>query len=131
MQLFVLRPTFDFVLLETHEQAVEKITAAYQLSTNQNLLRVFGEYGEIHLPKSEHRIWSPHLSFSLDGRDGKTIVHGRFAPRFEIWTFVWMGYMAFAMAAFFGFTLAYAQYMIRSYPWGLWLGTISFYSGYF
>ncbi len=91
MQLFVLRPTFDFTLLESHETAVQKITAAYQGSSDKDLLRVFGEYGEIHLPSSEHRIWSPHLSFSLDQRDGKTVVHGRFAPRFEIWTFVWMG----------------------------------------
>ncbi len=33
--------------------------------------------------------------------------------------------MAFAMAAFFGFTLAYAQHMIGSKAWGLWLGFIA------
>ncbi len=97
MQLFVLRPTFDFTLLESHETAVEKITAAYQRSSDKHLLRVFGEYGEIHLPLASigsGRHTSHFRSTNVTGKLWCTVVSHRdlrFGPSFgwAIWHLRW------------------------------------------
>ncbi len=125
MQWFTLRPTFDIQLLETRDHAVEKIDRAYRLLENKKHFLLFGEYGELHLPASEHRIWSPQLSFSVNPRGDHCFIHGRFAPRLEIWTFVWICYLTFAFTAFFGFILGLSQFMIGSNAWGTWIGVVA------
>jgi hypothetical protein len=122
MQWFTLRPTFEIQLMDTQQDAIEKIDRAYKLVENRKLLLVFGEYGELHLPSSEHRVWSPHLSFSVYQKGDRSFILGRFAPRLEIWTFVWICYMTFAFSAFFGFILGFSQFMIGTNPWGTWIG---------
>lgn len=125
MQWFTLRPTFEIQLSDSRDEAVEKIDRAYKQAENKKLLLVFGEYGELHLPPSEHRVWSPHLSFSVNRNGDHAYIHGRFAPRLEIWTFVWICYMTFAFTAFFGFILGFSQYMIGAHAWGNWIGIIA------
>jgi hypothetical protein len=122
MQWFTLRPTFEIELNESRQDAVKKIDEAYQRVENRKLFQVFGDYGELHVPPAEHRVWSPHLAFSIDQRGEHACIHGRFAPRFEIWTFVWICYMALACTAFFGFILGFSQFMIGSTAWGTWIG---------
>ena len=125
MQWFSLRPTFEIPLFDTQQDAVQKIDQAYRQVTDRKLLQVFGEYGELHLPSCEQRIWSPHLSFSVDKRGDAASIHGRFAPRFEVWTFVWIWYMAFGFSAFFGFILGFSQFMIGTNSWGIWIGLLA------
>ena len=125
MQWFSLRPTFEIAVADSQQEAVRKIRQAYEQEADRKLTQLFGDYGELHLPTSEHRIWSPHLSFSIEQRGEQTLIHGRFAPRFEIWTFVWIGYMAFGFSAFFGFILGFSQFMIRTYSWGTWIGLVA------
>lgn len=125
MQWLTLRPTFEIQLLDSSHDAVEKIDRAYKSAENKKLLLVFGEYGELHLPPSEHRVWSPYLAFSVNQHGDHAYIHGRFAPRMEIWTFVWICYMTFAFSAFFGFTLGFSQFMIGAHPWGNWIGLVA------
>jgi hypothetical protein len=122
MQWFTLRPTFDIQLTESRQEAVEKIDRAYSRVDNKKHFLLFGEYGELHLPASEHRVWSPQLSFSVNPRGDHSIIHGRFAPRLEVWTFVWICYLTFAFTAFFGFILGFSQFMIGAQAWGTWIG---------
>ncbi len=125
MRWFTLRPTFDIQLLETSDHAVQKIARAYQFVENKKLFLLFGEYGELHLPTSEHRVWSPQLSFSVNPKGDHSFIHGRFAPRLEVWTFVWICYLALAFTAFFGFILGFSQFMIGSNAWGIWIGIVA------
>jgi hypothetical protein len=125
MHWFRLRPTFDIPLLESHETAVAKLGNAYAEHPKGKLLMVYGEYGEIHLPATEHRLWSPYLAFCVDRQGEHSKIHGRFAPRIEIWTLVWICYMVCAFSAFFGFMLAFSQYMIGASAWGNWIGMIA------
>ncbi len=133
MQWFRLRPTFEIPLNETKQDAVQKIAETYQQLPKEKLLQIFGDYGELHLPTDEHRIWSPHLSFSIDNRSDEhghqvgehAYIHGRFAPRFEVWTFVWICYMAFGFSAFFGFILGFSQFMIGASSWGNAIGMVA------
>ena len=125
MHWFRLRPTFDIPLTESHDSAVAKLGSAYAEMPKDKLLMVFGEYGEIHVPATEHRLWSPYLAFCVDQQGDQARIHGRFAPRLEIWTFVWICYMVFAFSAFFGLMLAFSQYMIGAPAWGNWIVLIS------
>ena len=36
----------------------------------------------------------------------------------DVWTFVWVLYLAFAFSAFYGLALAYSQIMLQQSPWG-------------
>ena len=122
MQWFTLRPTFEIQLVDSRQDALEKIDRAYKQLEDKQFLLVFGEYGELHLPPSEHRVWSPQLSFSVYQKGDHSCIHARFAPRLEIWMFVWICYMTLAFSAFFGFILGFSQFMIGIGAWGNWIG---------
>lgn len=117
MQWFRLRPTFEIHLDVPRETAMEKLLVEQKLHKNDFLMH--GEYGELHLPPSEHRFWSPHLSFYVAEREEDSLIHGRFAPRLQIWTMVWVIYLAMAFSAFFGLALAYSQWMLGESAWGM------------
>lgn len=122
MRWFRLRPTFQIPLSESRASALEKIHRHHDPAGTDTLMFVHGEYGEFHLPPKEHRIWSPHLSFYVHDHDGRGVIHGRYAPRLEIWTLVWVAYLAMAFSAFFGLTLGYVQWTLGESAWGLWVG---------
>lgn len=125
MAWFRLRPTFEIGLRERREEAIERIFSEYQRRQSDTLMFVHGEYGEFHLPKEEHRLWSPHLSFYVHDDRGHGLIRGRFAPRLEIWTFVWVVYLALAFSCFFGLTLGYSQWTLGGSVWGLWIALVS------
>lgn len=119
MPLIQLRPTFEILISEERQEAVDKLQAEFARTTDHRDFIMHGEYGELHLPACEHRLWSPYLSFYVSQRDGRGLIHGRFAPRLEVWTFVWVIYLAMSFTAFFGLTLAYSQWMLGQRGWGL------------
>ncbi len=113
-----LRPTFEFVARDERQTIIEKLQLQYERVADNKSFFMHGEYGELHLPAEEHRLWSPHLSFYVSQREGHSVIHGRFAPRLDVWTFVWVVYLAMAFSAFFGLALAYSQIMLGNTPWG-------------
>ncbi|MCA9133297.1 MAG: hypothetical protein KDA45_09090 [Planctomycetales bacterium] len=100
---------------------MQKLQAEFERVGQPDSFFLHGEYGELHLPPSEHRLWSPHLSFYVSEREEQGLIHGRFAPRMEVWTFVWIVYLAMSFTTFYGFTLAYSQWMLGERGWGLWV----------
>lgn len=116
---FKLRPTFTIEVPSSRQAAIEKLRDAYAQLNQTNSFTMFGEYGELHLPVAEHRLWSPHLSFYVAERGQASLIHGRFAPRLDVWTFVWIVYLAMSFSAFFGLALAYSQWMLDESMWGL------------
>jgi len=124
MSIFSLRPTFEIPLAEERQPAIDKLAAEFTRSQQLGFL-MHGEYGELHLQAAEHRLWSPHLSFYVSQRGEQTLIHGRFAPRLEVWTFVWVIYLAMSFTAFFGLALAYSQWMLGESGWGLWVATLA------
>jgi len=125
MSWFRLRPTFDIRLKQTKAEVIEKLTWLHNQSTAKNLFLMFGEYGELHLPSSEHRVWSPHLSFYISEDNGQTIVHGRFAPRIDVWTVIWIAYLVFIFTAFFGAILGFSQWTLGETAWGMWVAVVA------
>ncbi len=129
MSLLQLRPTFQIPLSESRQHAIVKLETEFSRSGKRDNFLMHGEYGELHLPAAEHRLWSPHLSFYIADyaaeRDGQALIHGRFAPRLEVWTFVWVIYLAMSFTAFFGLTLAYSQWMLGESGWGQWVAIVA------
>jgi len=125
MALLQLRPTFEVPIAEDRLQVIAKLEAEYARAKAQPKAQpdflLHGEYGKLRLASSEHRLWSPHLSFYVSERDGRALIRGRFAPRLEVWTFVWVIYLAMSFTAFFGLMLAYSQWMLGETDWGLWV----------
>ncbi|MCA9158382.1 MAG: hypothetical protein KDA72_08650 [Planctomycetales bacterium] len=120
MALLQLRPTFELPVSEDRLEVIAKLEAEYARAKSQAGFLMHGEYGELRLAVVEHRLWSPHLSFYVSEREGHTLIRGRFAPRLEVWTFVWIVYLAMSFTAFFGLVLAYSQWMLGESVWGLW-----------
>jgi hypothetical protein len=122
---FTLRPTFEVPISVSRDLAMQRLMAHYQLVNQPSRFFIHGEYGELHLPPEQHRLWSPHLTFYVSSEVGQPRIHGRFAPRLEIWTFVWVLYLAMAFTAFFSFAMAFSQWAIGEQSWWHWLGFVS------
>lgn len=119
-----LRPTFEVPIRVPRETMIERLGDLANQHDTPDLFRMHGEYGELHLPPSEHRVWSPHLSFYVTDHGQDHCVLGRFAPRVDVWTSVWIFYLLMAFTSFFGFTLAYSQWALGHSAWGLWIGVV-------
>jgi hypothetical protein len=125
MQWFRLRPTFEIQLDVDRSEAMRRIQTHYDSLGPINSMFLHGEYGEFHLPSVEHRLWSPHLSFYVHQEGEHGLIRGRFAPRLEVWTFVWVVYLAMAFSAFFGLALAYSQWTLGGSAWGCWIAVVA------
>ncbi|MEZ6135063.1 MAG: hypothetical protein R3C53_09160 [Pirellulaceae bacterium] len=123
------RPTFIIAVADTRDEVMSKLEQAHRIHGKHNDFMMFGEYGELHVPPSEHRLWTPHLSFYVSEHvkpDGQhAVIHGRFAPRLEVWTTVWIAYLLMSFTAFFGFTLGYSQWMLGESLWGIFVAACS------
>jgi hypothetical protein len=120
-----LRPTFEIPIDVSRELAMRRLYEHYVRLNRPSRFFVHGEYGELHLPTEEHRLWSPHLTFYIGNDPETTSIHGRFAPRLEIWTFVWVLYLAMAFTSFFSFAMAFSQWAIGESSQWQWLGFAS------
>lgn len=124
-----LRPTFVIASQLSRSDTIAALQQAANAQGQSDLFRMHGEYGELHLPRDQHRVWSPHLSFYVNedakNEDGETArILGRFAPRVDVWTSIWIFYLLMAFSAFFGFTLAYSQWALGNSAWGIWIGIV-------
>jgi hypothetical protein len=125
MRWFRLRPTFSVVLQEPLGVVLDKIKSNFKAEgANENLL-IYGEYGELHLPEREHRLWSPHLSWHIQEENDHCRLHGRFAPRVHVWSVVWIAYLLAVFSLFFALMIAWSQQFLGEYPWGYWIALAS------
>ena len=125
MGWFELRPTFEIPIQESRDTVIAKLLKECQSIGEPTSFFMHGEYGELHLPPEEHRLWSPHLSFYVADRRSHPVILGRFAPRLEVWTFVWVLYLAMAFVAFFSLVLAYSQWAIGEASFWHWVGLVA------
>jgi hypothetical protein len=126
MGWFRLRPTFEIPLSVSRMEVIERLRVAEQEVGKPTRFRMFGEYGELHLPAEQHRLWSPHLTFYVSqpgpgARGDESSIHGRFAPRVDVWTVVWIGYLALLFTAFFAGALGVSQWQLGEAIWGFWV----------
>lgn len=77
---------------------LERLRRAEAQLAQPKRFRMFGEYGELHLPPLEHRLWSPLISFYIaeqgsEATVDRSLLYGRFAPRVDAGTVVWSSYL--------------------------------------
>lgn len=115
-----LRPTFKLHLELPREDAIELLRARLASSRSRDCWSGKGRWCEIHLPREEQRVWSPHLSLRLDHEEAGSSIFGRFAPKAEVWTFFMFLYVLVAFLVLFGATFGYVQWASGEPAWGLW-----------
>lgn len=118
---WALEPTFQIEIPAEKNAAVPRFQKAMEQLADERLYIAHGEYAEFHLEPELHRLWSPHLSvYFMEGKEpGRCCLVGRFAPRPNLWTLIWIFYLAFFCAIFFAGIFAGAQWLIGQFPWGL------------
>ncbi len=117
MSILSMRPTFTTVIPLPQNLVMMKLSEELRKPERQATCLAFDRYFELHISESELRYWSPHLSLTLDGDDHQTIVTCRFAPRQNVWTLVWILYLAFAFTLFFAIVFAYSHWILKSSTW--------------
>ncbi len=117
MSIVSMRPTFVLHLPRPCAEVDRHMNEVLKSSEWSSTSLGFGRYAELHVPKSEVRYWTPHLSLQLESDDMGTKVFGRFAPRQEVWTLVWIVYLLLTFIAFFASIYAYSVWMLGETSW--------------
>jgi hypothetical protein len=118
LPLTALRPTFEIHLPLDRDEADRRIRLILKQDFWKPISSSFERYAELHVPKDEIRFWSPNLSLLVDHDGGSgTRIYARFAPRQDVWTFVWVIYMALTFTAFFAMVYVYAVSLMKQSTW--------------
>lgn len=112
-----LRPAFEIELPVGRDEAISRFKESLEHSSWHFSSCCFDRYAELHVPPSELRYWSPHLSLHFDGDDHSTKVFCRLGPRIEIWTFVCVIYLALAFAGFFSLMYCISMWWLGTFTW--------------
>lgn len=114
-----IRPTFEIPIAWPKSEAIERFGQAMVRKTPESLYIVHGEYSEFHLEEELHRLWSPHLSvYFVENESESCRLIGRFAPRPNLWTLIWIFYLALFCCIFFALLFGGSQWMVGHFPWG-------------
>jgi hypothetical protein len=117
MHFLSMRPTFDIAIPHSKPDVLQHVSE--QLSKDGWVWESheFDGYIELHVPQKEIRYWSPYLSLSFEERNNVTCVHGRFSPRQNVWTLVWIAYLAFAFSGFFAVLFVFSALHAGQSTW--------------
>jgi hypothetical protein len=114
-----MRPTFAVPLRLEADDAICRIEKEVKSAELGGRVISAGRCAEFSVAKSECRVWSPHLSIQLEEAEEGCVLHGRFAPRPEVWTFLMFLYFTMVFIVFIGGVYGYAQWVIGQRPWAL------------
>ena len=117
MHLTTMRPTFEMELPMERGEALRLIRQALERDELNQTTLLFNHYIELHIPTSQVRFWSPHLGLSFEEAGERTRVYGRFAPRNEVWTLIWVIYLLLAFSAFFAIMFELSSWSLGRSTW--------------
>ena len=117
MSLFSLRPTFETQLPHSKQAVFRRVIEELTNPGRGFVCLAFDEYAELHVLPSEVRYWSPHLTLSFEGDETQTRVVGRYEPRQEVWTFVWIIYLVLSFSAFFSSIYLFSHWVLGKTTW--------------
>lgn len=117
MHLTPMRPTFEMELPYSKDEVMRRVGAELTKPDREHKSLLFAQYAELHVPDTAIRYWSPHLALSFDEEGEHTRVRGRFAPRNEVWTLIWVIYLLLAFLAFFALMFEGASWMLGQSTW--------------
>jgi hypothetical protein len=112
-----LRPTFAIEVLQHHDDVMARIRERVKLPSCRARVLSAGSCVEFYVEDVEKRLWSPYLSVQAQPQSDRTVLHGRFSPRPEVWTLVMFLYSLNAFLAVLGAMFGYGQWAIDRTPW--------------
>ena len=115
-----MRPKFNLELPLPADEAVRRIRQGLDTPELRESTMAAGRHTEIRVDQTERRIWSPRLEVRIDDAPGGASLHGRFAPRPDVWTGFMFVYFLAWFAVVFGATLGYVQQVSDERAWGFW-----------
>lgn len=122
MQPLEMQPTFRLEVPGRADQAIVELRRAIKAPELEGLAESAGPCLDFKIEAADRRFWSPHLSISLSDSEAEeevTEVHGRFAPRPEIWTMMMVVYFGTLTFVFFAAIYGYVQWSLGQTPWAL------------
>ena len=115
-----MRPKFNLELPIPADEAIHGIREGLDTPGLRESTMAAGQFAEFLVDRSERKIWSPRLEVRIEDASAGASLHGRFAPRPDVWTgFMFVYFLAWC-AGVFGATLGYVQQASRESPWGYW-----------
>lgn len=122
MSSFRVRPRFDHTVEFSPTEARTRILAYLAQHSPGIEARDFPGFIGLHIGTRERRFWSPRLLLVLDSTaEGATCIHGRYEPEIEIWSVFLYGYLITGLLGTFAGILGFAQMVIATKPWALWV----------
>lgn len=116
-----LRPTLDIEIDLDPDEAMRSIRDRIAGAPRSRRCQSKGRCAELFVDDADRHLWTPYLSVQAEeAPDGKTRLHGRFAPYPEVWTFFIFAYGVAWFAVLFGGAFGYAQWASGESAWGLW-----------
>lgn len=126
MSSFGFRPHFTLRVVGSPDQARERLVQALKGCCEGFEIRSFPGFVCLRIPAAERHFWSPrlHLSFDPDGAE-QTSIEGIYGPNASLWSLFVYGYLILGSAALFGGSLGFAQRVLGTPAWGLWILSIA------
>ncbi len=117
-----MRPRFKLHLEHVDvKTSYDKIKENIQTETSDCTGMFRESHMEILFKPELRKSWSPRLSLDFEQQGEGTSIRGLIAPQPSVWTLFMACYFTFGMIAFVGVTLAYSQWSLGEYPWGLYM----------
>ena len=122
MSSFRIRPRFTQTVDLDIETVQQRLFARANREDSRCEVKSFPGFISLRIPEQDQHFWSPQLNLSLepDGHD-KTVIHGIYGPNTNVWSLFLYGYLFVGSLGLFSGILGFAQWMIGSRAWGLWI----------
>jgi hypothetical protein len=122
MSSFRVRPHFEHTVDLSPSEARTRILQSVARHSPGFDVKDFPGFIGLHIGENERRYWSPRLFLVLDATaEGTTRIHGTYGPEIEVWSVFLYGYLITGLLGTFAGILGFAQIVIETTPWGLWV----------
>ena len=115
-----MRPKFVLELPVPADDAVRRLREGLDTPDLSASTIAAGHHTEFRVDEADRKIWSPRLEVRIEDDAGVSSLHGRFAPRPDVWTGFMFVYFLAWFAVVFGATLGYVQRVSDERAWGYW-----------
>ncbi len=131
MSSFRIRPRFVQTVELNPDDTRAQILRAFAEKAPDIEVRGFSGFIGLHIAEAHRHVWSPRLLLDLKASEpGTTTIEGVYGPESDIWSVYLYGYLITGLLGTFAGALGWAQVVIGTRPWGLWvLATMALLAG--
>jgi len=122
MSSFRIRPRFVQTVELNPDETRARILRAFAEKSPDIEVRGFSGFIGLHIAECNRHVWSPRLLLDLKANEaGTTVIEGVYGPESDIWSVYLYGYLITGLLGTFAGALGWAQIVIGTPPWGLWV----------